>query len=70
MTIALYHRRHAAAAAHALMPHLMVHVTPLYADPFDLATIPVASLGARLGVLPEADQGRIMTTIDEMLRRT
>ena len=70
MTIALYHRRGAAPADHALMPQLMVHGVPGYADPFDLATIPVASLGASLGVLPEADQGRIITAIDEMLRRT
>jgi len=59
VTIALYHRRHAAAAAHALMPHLMVHVTPLYADPFDLATIPVARLAPGLGFCRKPIRGAL-----------
>lgn len=69
VTIALFHRHPKAPADHVLTPHLTVLGRPVYADPFDLATVPVDRLGAPLGILPEADQRRIITAIDEMLSR-
>lgn len=69
VVIALFHRGANAPADHGLTPHLTVLGTPVYADPFDLATIPLARLSAPLAILPEADQGRIITAIDEMLSR-
>jgi len=42
---------------------------PVFANPFDIATVPVRSLGQPLMTLPEADQGRIITALDELIAR-
>ena len=54
---------------HDLTPHMTVLDQTVYADPLNLATIQFNRLGAPLGILPEADQGRIITAIGEMLSR-
>lgn len=54
---------------HPITPYLTVLDTPVFANPFDIATVPVRSLGSPLMILPEADQGRIITAIDELIAR-
>ena len=54
---------------HPITPHLTVLGVPVYANPFDIVTVPLRSLGQPVAILPEADQGRIITAIDEMIAR-
>ncbi len=54
---------------HAITPHLTVLETCVFADPFDIATIPATLLATPLAILAEADQDRIITAIDEMISR-
>lgn len=54
---------------HPLTPHLTVQGQTVYANPLNLATIPVATLKQVLEVLPERDQDRIIQAIDEMISR-
>ena len=54
---------------HPITPHLTVLGMPVFANPFDIATVPVRSLGQPLMTLPEADQGRIITALDELIAR-
>ena len=54
---------------HGLTPHFIVLDQPVYADPLNLVTIQRTRLGPPLTILPEADQGRIITAIDELIAR-
>ncbi len=54
---------------HGLTPHFIVLDQPVYADPLNLVTIQRSRLGQALATLQEADQGRIITAIDELIAR-
>ena len=54
---------------HGLTPHFVVLDQAVYADPLNLVTIQRSRLGHALTTLPEADQGRIITAIDELIAR-
>ena len=54
---------------HALTPHIRVQGQTVYANPLELATVPVARLGKLLEILQEADQDRVVQAIDEMISR-
>lgn len=54
---------------HPLTPRLAVQGMTVYADPLDIATVPVQRLGEVLLVLPASDQDRIIRSVDEMLSR-
>jgi len=55
---------------HPLTPHLHVEGEDVFANLFDLATIPAARLGADVGVLAERDQDTIIRALDELISRT
>ena len=55
---------------HPLTPHLMVQKETVYADPLDIAAIPVTRLGDVLAIMSESDQDRIIRAVDEMISRT
>jgi len=67
VVLALIHRGNMPPPDHAFTPHLMVLGVPVYVDALDIATVPVNRLGPSLTVLPESDQGRIITAIDELI---
>ena len=52
---------------HALTPHFMVQGQIVYANPLELATVPVARLGRILEILTEMAQSRVIQAIDEMI---
>ena len=54
---------------HPLTPHLIVQGQAVYANPLNLATIPVVTLKQALELLQERDQDRIIRAIDEMISR-
>ena len=54
---------------HPLTPHLTVLGQNVYADPLNIATVSTTRLRDPLGVLPDADQDRIIRAIDEMISR-
>ncbi|WP_130731064.1 CcdB family protein [Komagataeibacter xylinus] len=54
---------------HPLTPHLLVDGEDVFANPFDLATVPAARLGAAVGVLTESDQEAIIRALDELVSR-
>lgn len=54
---------------HPLTPRITVQGQSVYADPLNIAAVPVKRLAALLEVLPEADQDRIIRAIDEMISR-
>ena len=69
VVLALTHRGSMPPPDHAFTPHLIVLGVPVYVDALDIATVPVNRLGPALTVLPEADQGRIITAIDDLIAR-
>lgn len=60
---------HGAPSDHALTPHIMVQGQIVYANPLELATVPVTRLGRMLEILAEAVQDRLIQAIDEMISR-
>ncbi|GBQ28792.1 CcdB cytotoxin-like protein [Gluconacetobacter azotocaptans] len=54
---------------HPLTPHLEIEGENVFANPFDLATVPAARLGAAVGILPERDQDMIIRALDELVSR-
>ncbi len=54
---------------HALTPHLVVLEQAVFADVLNMATLPNARLGDVLVLLGEAEQGRVIQAIDEMISR-
>ena len=54
---------------HPLTPHLHVEGEDVFANPFDLATVPTARLGPAVGVLTERDQDMIIRALDELVSR-
>lgn len=69
LVMPLVRRSGAAPPDHPLTPHLRVAARDVFADPFDLATVPASRLGEALCVLPEHDQDRIARALDEMFSR-
>jgi len=65
----LVRRSGSAPPHHPLTPHLRVDGEDVFANPFDLATVPAARLGTALGVLPERDQDTIIRALDELISR-
>lgn len=55
---------------HPLTPHLRVEGEDVFANPFDLATVPASRLGDVLYVLPERDQDAIIRALDELVMRS
>lgn len=56
-------------ADHPLTPHLHVEGEDVFANPLDLATVPVEQLGTVLGILPEREQDAIIRALDELVSR-
>ncbi|ONG54063.1 CcdB cytotoxin-like protein [Pseudoroseomonas deserti] len=57
-----------AAEEHWLTPRLTVAGRRLVANPFDLATVPLARLGAPVGrIEDEADRAALLRAVDELL---
>lgn len=54
---------------HPLTPHLRVVGEDVFANPLDLATVPVVRLGTVLGILPEREQDAIIRALDELVSR-
>lgn len=52
---------------HPLTPHLTVDGHDVFANPFDLATVPASKLGPVLGVIPERYQDVLVRAIDELI---
>jgi toxin CcdB len=67
--IPLIRRSSNTAPDHPLTPHLHIAGEDVIADPFDLATIPVAKLGPMIDILPERDQDAIIRALDELTSR-
>ena len=65
----LIRRSGSAPPDHPLTPHLHVEEEDVFANPFDLATVPTTQLGAAIGVLPERDQEAIVRALDELVSR-
>ncbi|AFW02845.1 CcdB cytotoxin-like protein [Gluconobacter oxydans] len=65
----LVRRSGSAPPNHPLTPHLHVEGEEVFANPFDLATVPTSRLGAIVGVLPEHDQDMIIRALDELVSR-
>ncbi|WP_419900240.1 CcdB family protein [Roseomonas sp. USHLN139] len=56
------------AEAHWLTPGLVFAGRRLIANPFELATVPLARLGAPLGrIEDEADRAALLRAVDELL---
>ena len=54
---------------HPLTPYLCVQGEDVFANPFDLATIPASRLGKAFCVLPEREQDAIIRALDELVSR-
>jgi toxin CcdB len=54
---------------HPLTPRITVQNQTVYANPLNIATVPLRRLTDMLEVLPESDQDRIVRAIDEMISR-
>ncbi|MBV1833970.1 MULTISPECIES: CcdB family protein [Acetobacteraceae] len=65
----LVRRSASAPPDHPLTPHLHVEGEDVFANPFDLATVPATRLGAAVGVLSERDQDMIIRALDELVSR-
>ena len=52
-----------------LTPYLTVLGRAVYANSFDLSTIPARRLGTALLILPEPDQDLVARALDEMVSR-
>ena len=68
--IPLVRRSGAAPPNHPLTPHLRVEGEDVFANPFDLATVPASRLGNVLNILPERDQDAIIRALDEFVMRS
>lgn len=54
---------------HPLTPRLLVDGHDVFANPFDLATVPASRLGEAVAILSERDQDRIIRAVDELVSR-
>ncbi len=54
---------------HALTPHITVQEQVVYANPLEMATVPVTRLKEVIEILADSDQDRIIRAIDEMISR-
>jgi toxin CcdB len=69
VVMALVHPGFGSPPDHPLTPRITVQGQSVYADPLNIATVPVRRLTALLEVLPDADKDRIIRAIDEMISR-
>jgi len=69
LVMALTSRRGRAPPDHPLTPHMMVQGQPVYANPFNVATVPSVMLTTPLEVLADADQDKIIQALDELVSR-
>ena len=65
----LVRRSSSAPPDHPLTPYFEVEGEDIFANPFDMATVPAARLGTALGVLAERDQDKIIRALDELVSR-
>lgn len=65
----LVRRSGSAPPDHPLTPYLEVEGEEVFANPFDLATLPATRLGPAVGVLAERDQDTIIRALDELISR-
>jgi toxin CcdB len=65
----LLHLGYGAPPDHPLTPHITVQGLSFYADPLDIAAVPVSRLGEIVDILAESDQDRIIRALDEMISR-
>lgn len=65
----LVRRTGASPPDHPLTPYLTIEGEDVFANPFDLATVPASRLGNALSVLPEKDQDAIIRALDELILR-
>ncbi|GBQ89888.1 hypothetical protein AA23498_0734 [Acetobacter nitrogenifigens DSM 23921 = NBRC 105050] len=54
---------------HALTPHMTVEGKAVFANPFDLATVPANRLGPLLGFVIESERDALLHAIDELVSR-
>ena len=54
---------------HPLTPRLQVQGQDVFANPFDVATLPATRLGPLSCILPESDQDKIIRALDELVSR-
>lgn len=66
----LVRRSGSAQPDHPLTPHLEIEGENVFANPFDLATVPAMRLGTAVGVLAERSQDMIIRALDELVSRT
>ena len=59
----------AAPPDHPLTPRPMIEGQEVFANPFDIATIPSKRLGPPVLVLTERDQDKISRALDELVSR-
>jgi len=67
IVLPLVRRSSNAPPDHALTPHLTVEGQDVFANPFDLATVPTNRLGPALAMLPEHDQDMLLRALDEVV---
>lgn len=65
----LIRTRYGSPPDHPLTPHILMQGQIVYANPLDIATVPVSRLGDVLEILLDPDQNRIIRSIDEMVSR-
>ncbi|AQT05760.1 CcdB family protein [Acetobacter persici] len=69
VVIPLVRRSGSTPPDHPLTPHLHVEGEDVFANPFDLATVPAARLGIVVGILDEHDQDKIIRALDELVSK-
>jgi toxin CcdB len=65
----LVRRTGTAPPDHPLTPHIQVEGEAVFANPFDLATIPAQRLGKALSILDEPEQDAVIRALDELASR-
>lgn len=69
VVMALNMRRSSSPPDHRLTPHMMVQGQAVYANPFDIATLPSHRLSEPLGMLDEPEQDKVISALDELVSR-
>ncbi len=69
LVMALTTRGGKAPPDHPLTPHMTVQGQALYANPFNMATVPALVLKTPVDVLADADQDKVIRALDELVSR-
>lgn len=69
LVMALTTRRGKAPPDHPLTPHMTVQGQALYANPFNVATLPSILLQTPVEVLTDVDQDKVIRALDELVSR-